>query len=550
MDKPAHESNQKSIVEYPTHESYQKSISETLAKWARRQSRKPNPEMVEAALMLMRIDLDPLRPMLTALYSSATRGRPPFDPVRMFRALLLMSLLRETSITNFAEKLRQKPRLATLAGFAPFETPCVGTFYLFIDRLENGPFQPKCAHRIPLADLRHGKHLRDLRQEKADKEIRRKQILDECDSITRGLKDQLIAAALQPRPDDLLKRLEDSLFTTALIPSARRGMLGDLDRLVTCGDGSALVTGASPYGKPSCQCRKQGKYDCKCPRFYADRTANWGYDSYREVYYFGHTYYQHVVSFGGHDLPIHVLIGQASESDFTFSLKSLDRFLKACFEHELEVSIHAAVYDSGHDSFGNYEFVGAKGINPVIALNPRKGQHPKPTGTAERVNDRGIPICPAGLEMRRHSATPNHRIVFNCPVKRPTHEEGKTVWRSYVAECPQKVLCQPLTQMGPTVYVRSDSDPRFYPAIARDSAEYKKLYNLRGSCERSNSTKKVTHKLETRPCRSDTHFLVRLYLVSILEHAKAWLADDRNAWGDDWEVLSDIERINATVAPR
>jgi hypothetical protein len=105
-----------------------------------------------------------------------------------------------------------------------------------------------------------------------------------------------------------------------------------------------------------------------------------------------------------------------------------------------------------------------------------------------------------------------------------------------------------MTQMGPTVYVRADSDPRHYPKIARESEEYRKLYNLRGCCERSNSTKKVAHKLDTRPCRSDTHFLVRLYLISIVEHAKAWLAEDRKAWGHDWQILGDIDRINAAVA--
>ena len=51
--------------------------------------------------------------------------------------------------------------------------------------------------------------------------------------------------------------------------------------------------------------------------------------------------------------------------------------------------------------------------------------------------------------------------------------------------------------------------------------------NLRSGCERSNSQKKEVYGLGGRPCRSDTHFLVRLYLVSIIEHAKAWLAEDR-----------------------
>lgn len=535
-------------MDHYRHEDYQKNVSENLAKWHKRRARAPKPELVEAALMLMRLNLDPLFPMLASLYSDSPRGRPPADPTCMLRALLLMTMLRYTSITKFAQDLRRKPRLAILAGFPPHQTPSIGAIYLFIDRLEDGPFQPKCEHRAPPSTLRQGKHLRDLKQEKAEKEAHRKRILAQCDSISRALKEQLLAQDSQPRPEDFLKRLEDSLFNLAVIPSANRGLLGDLKQLKLCGDGSALPTGASPYGKPSCLCRKEGNYKCGCPRFYADPTADWGFDPYRELYFFGHSFYQHIVSSGGHDLPVHLTIGPASESDFTLSLKSLDRFLKGCHEHELPVSVYAAIYDSGHDGFGVYEYLGAKGINPVIALNPRTGQHPQPSGTAERVNDRGVPLCPAGLEMRRHSAMPNHRIVFNCPVKRPTHEGGKTVWKSHVEECPHKVLCQPLTLMGPTVYVRSDSDPRFYPKIGRDSAEYKELFALRSGCERSNSTKKVVHHLENRPCRSATHYLMRLYLISVVEHAKAWLAEDRKQWGDDWKILSDIKRINATAA--
>ena len=49
--------------------------------------------------------------------------------------------------------------------------------------------------------------------------------------------------------------------------------------------------------------------------------------------------------------------------------------------------------------------------------------------------------------------------------------------------------------------------------------------------ERSNSMKKEVYGLGDRPCRSATHFLVRLYLVSIVEHAKAWLAEDRKKLG-------------------
>ncbi len=522
------------------HETYRKSLADQLAKWQKRRARALSQELLAAALLLLHLNLDPLTESLDSLYSDSPRGRPPFDPIVMLRALLLMTMLHQTRIDLFVKDLRAKPRLATIAGFEPNKTPSVGAFYLFIDRLENGPFQSKCAHRLAPADSRHGKHLRNLKQEKADKEAERQRILSSCDSITAQLKDDLLAKNSTPRPRDFQQRLEDILFQTAVIPSAQRGLLGDLKRLTICGDGSSLPTGASSAGKPSCLCRKDRIFKCDCDRFYSDPTANWGWDSYREVFYFGHTYYQHLVSSSGHDLPIHLTIGQASESDFTLSLKSFDRLFKTARENKLNLKIEAIGYDAGHDARGIYDYLLVKQVSPVIALNHRRGQHPNPTGTAEKVNDKGIPLCPAGLEMRRHSQTPNHRIVFNCPVKRPTHENGKTVWKSFVAECPHQVLCQPESKMGPTVYVRSDQDPRYYPPIPRDSPRFKQIMNLRSGCERSNAIKKTVHHLGDRPCRSDTHFLFRLYLVSIIEHAKAWVAEDRKLVGDDLLKLCDL----------
>jgi hypothetical protein len=199
-------------------------------------------------------------------------------------------------------------------------------------------------------------------------------------------------------------------------------------------------------------------------------------------------------------------------------------------------------YDAGHDGLGIYEYLLAKQIKPVIALNPRSGL-PQPTGTAETVTKEGLPLCIAGLEMRRHSKSSNGRIFYNCPVKRPTHILGKTVWKSYVEDCPMGVLCQPETKMGPVVYVRSDEDVRLYPEIARSSPLYKQIMNQRTGCERSNSTKKVTYKLGNRVCRNSSHYLVRLYLVSILEHARAWLAEDRKQFGNDLASLVDREKI-------
>jgi hypothetical protein len=459
----------------------------------------------------------------------------------MLRALLLMVLLKYTSITKWAEALKANPRLARMAGFEPDDVPVAGTFYAFIDRLEDGEYQKPCEHRIKPSKLRKGKHLRNLASEKKQRQKDAKAKAADAtvyDSITQKLKDDLIASADQPRPDDIIKRLEDILILCAIIPSAEKGLLGNLESMTVSGDGSALPTGASPNGKPACKCHENGIYKCEHDRYYSDPTANWGYDSYRDYYYFGHTFYQHVVSTNGHDLPMQVSISQASETDFTLSMKSLDRLKKAMRENGLDWKILNAVYDSGHDAIGIYEYVMESDITPIIALNPRSGTYPSPTGNADKVNENGIPICPAGKLMRRngfHKA--RHRIYYACPVKRPSQRDGERIWMSHIDECPNSVLCQPDTKTGPVVYVKTKNDPRLYPPIRRGSPKSKKLMNLRSGCERSNSMKKENYRLGDRPCRSSVHFLVRLYLVSIIEHAKAWLGEDKKKLGDNPMVL-------------
>src|SRR5215510_4999423 len=80
------------------HEVYQKFLADLLTKWQRRQSRALSPDLLDAALMLLRLNLDSLEELLDALYSDHPRGRPPFDSIAMLRALLLMTLLRQKRI--------------------------------------------------------------------------------------------------------------------------------------------------------------------------------------------------------------------------------------------------------------------------------------------------------------------------------------------------------------------------------------------------------------------------------------------------------------------
>ena len=191
-------------------------------------------------------------------------------------------------------------------------------------------------------------------------------------------------------------------------------------------------------------------FRCDHDRFYTDATATWGYDAYRDTYFFGHRYFQHCVVTPDHTLPVHVGLAPAHLTDFTMGPTSLDRFLKTSAAHALPVTVRAVVYDSGLDAHGIYQFLQANIITPVIALNPRRGEHPAPTGTATQVNDAGVPLCPAGVPMRRHSYAPRqHRLYYNCPGKRPTRREGRVQWIAHVQECPLPRLVPTAHPDGP-----------------------------------------------------------------------------------------------------
>ena len=53
----------------------------------------------------------------------------------------------------------------------------------------------------------------------------------------------------------------------------------------------------------------------------------------------------------------------------------MDRLRKALKENSLDWKIDNGVYDAGHDSTGNYEYLIEADITPIIALNPRSGTH-------------------------------------------------------------------------------------------------------------------------------------------------------------------------------
>ncbi len=72
-------------------------------------------------------------------------------------------------------------------------------------------------------------------------------------------------------------------------PSIKKGLIDPME-LELCGDGSSIVSGARKQGKYICNCLKENNIrKCDCPREYKDPDADFGYDHYRDEYYYGDT---------------------------------------------------------------------------------------------------------------------------------------------------------------------------------------------------------------------------------------------------------------------
>jgi len=353
----------------------------------------------------------------------------------------------------------------------------------------------------------------------------------------------LISNEENPRQNDLLKSLEDILIRLGVKHSIQRGLIDPM-KLDVCGDGSSIRSGANKQGKPSCKCFKEKNLrTCECSRLYTDPDSDWGYDSYRKCYYYSDTFYQLCYSSKGHDLPLHILCGTASETDYTLSLKSFDRFLKTLKENNIEYKVLSAIFDAGHDAMGVYLYFRHMLIPVIIPLNSRGAKNTYKNGV--RLSDRGIPICKGGKEMR-HLGYNKKRMKhqFGCPIKRMTHRNGKAVYVTHHEECPLDTRCSPNTKHAPLVSIFSKENPRLFPDIPRSLPKFKELYNLRSGTERSNSAKKEAYSIEKAHLKSRATRLIRLYLLAVIEHWKAIFKEETRGMSKEQilQSLLDEER--------
>ncbi|QTA81092.1 Uncharacterized protein dnl_34180 [Desulfonema limicola] len=252
--------------------------------------------------ILSSLNFDPVIQILEETYSPKNRGKKRREPVCMLRSLFLMTLIREKSITKWVGKTRSFGYFfGILAGFNFNDTPGVGTYYDFFNRLIDSPFSPYTRGQTRRSQHNAKEFERNLGSESdAKKEDR-----NPNHTKSEKLANELLADASKPREPGFNTILEDMLFLLAIKPSIETGMITELDNIVVTGDGSIMQTASSRYGKTTCECRKKGDYKCGHSRIYSSRTAQICYDHHHNSFVFGDRYYHLIITQNGHDFPIH-----------------------------------------------------------------------------------------------------------------------------------------------------------------------------------------------------------------------------------------------------
>ena len=236
-----------------------------------------------SALFMWSADLDPIRRILAACYTG--RGRPPRDPLAMFRTWLLATRLGITSARDWADRLRPDALLAILSGFDPQDTPGASTLRDFRDRLTRHMRRRDRSHRP------HRK--RPKGPAKGQKRPLR------CPDVLWRLQAELPRFS---RGDE--GPLQEILITVAQA-SEELGLI-DLEHLRIAGDSTLLPAHADTFGRRICTCSPATL--CTCHRRFSDPDATWGWDSSRALWIYGHRFYEVTAAGYRHDLPLYILI--------------------------------------------------------------------------------------------------------------------------------------------------------------------------------------------------------------------------------------------------
>lgn len=293
------------------------------------------------------LDLSYTDELLRSKYS--VFGPKPRTPSCMQRSYLLSIDFKVHSLTDWAAQLKINPLYAILSGFQFGDTPGVGTFYDFLDRLWDSDSDNLSPHIHPI---------------KKKKVKKPKQKGDKAEPIEKVTVEQLFQSmeyssfSIDEQPYASLFKIYDHEFLSV---SISKGLI-DISNLSIAGDGMPVTTSARERKHRICECSKNGITSCHCDRYFSQPDCDIGYDSSRECFYHGYHLYILVAANSESDLPLFPLFTPASKHDSHGFLEAYFRF-KAFLP---DFHVRKWLLDSAHDAMSYYLYCRKNDIQPSL----------------------------------------------------------------------------------------------------------------------------------------------------------------------------------------
>jgi len=442
---------------------------------------------------LFLLNLDSLISVLKPLYPDF--GRPSKNQQGIIRSLVLMLDRQKYSITNWSEEVASDPLLFDLCGFDG-NAPSVASYYDFLIRLWQS------SHKIHVIKKLKGKRFKTKPRKKLKQN--QKQPTRKPNSVKRLVEKALNGKLRNFCPERILQKL---LKHCVVDTSAKMGILGNVNNLSIAGDGSPYYSGGSHYGVKSCNCRSNGIFNCTCPRRFSDPDAKWGWDSYREQWFFGSTIYGITACDSPYDLPIYLKSVQASRHDSISTIFALEDV----FELFPALKIKNFLADGAMDNYPTYEYLNKHEIAPFIPLDSRsKAKVKYPDPSIPCFDNKGRPICLGGIP------------YVNWGYSNPKGIKLRCWFATQGIEPPQECKCSN-SSYGRVVYLKPDYDLRLFPLVHRDSDEFKEKFKRRSSVERSFKRIFEDYSVENYSSQSNRMRFSIATFASINIHLDAWI---------------------------
>ena len=440
------------------------------------------------------LNLDPLLPVVKPLYPDL--GRPAKNQQGIIRSLVLMLDQREYSITTWAIKAATDPLLFDLCGFEADNAPAVASYYDLLIRFW-------------LAD--YSSHLR--KKSKLKRFTRRpKEKLKAGEKLALkhpGIVKRLVNRAIKGKinsfgPEIILQKL---IARCVVDVSAQMGILGDVSDSSVAFDGSTFYSGASHYGVKKCDCRKKGFYNCQCPRLYSDPDARWGWDSYRERWFFGDTLFNVTAADSPYDLPILTKLVQANRHDSTTTVYALQDILRLY----PDLRFGSFLADGAMDNYPTYELLRHFKIIPFISLEARtKAKFHYPHPDIVSFDDQGRPVCKGGKPFAYWGFCRPYRLKYRC-------------WYTAKGQIPPDQCRCSESNYGKTIYLKSDLDPRMFTPVPRNSQAFKDKFKTRTTVERTNKRMFEDYAIEQYGARCTMFRAALATFAAVNIHLDAWV---------------------------